>query len=171
MRSRLTAALQWIEKVCEAFGGIALASVVALTVTDVVGRYFFNAPLGGATELTEFGIALVVFAALPAVSWNREHVAVDLLDRYVPAAVHRWRSLAVDLLFALCLIVLGNRLWELGLRAGRREEVSEFLLIPLVWIFTYIAVMCAVTALGLIIHAVLQACDSSSSATSSSSAI
>ena len=123
-----------------------------MTVIDVIGR-FFGTPLSGGTELTEFGLALVIFAALPAVSWRREHVAVDLLDRHTPAAVHRWRQVVIDVLFALCLAALSKRIWELALRSWKREEVSEFLSIELGWIFAYIALMCALTALGLLLRA------------------
>ena len=77
-------------------GAAALAFLVVLTVVDVVGRYALSAPAPGATELTEFGVAALVFAALPAVTWRGGHVAVDLLDRFVPPARRRWRAALVN---------------------------------------------------------------------------
>ena len=149
----LAATLQLLEKTAEIIGGVTLALVVGLTVADVVGRYFFNAPLGGATELTEFGVAVVVFSALPAVTWNQGHVAVDLLDKWTPLWLRHWRALAIDVIFAVCLAVLGKRIGEIALRADRREEVSEYLALPMAWIYGYIALICGLVALGLLAKA------------------
>ena len=51
-----------------------------MTCIDVVGRYFLNSPLDGATELTQLMMGLIVFAILPTVCYREEHVSVDLLD-------------------------------------------------------------------------------------------
>jgi len=127
---------------------VSLAAMVVLTTVDVIGRYFFNAPLNGATEMTEFGIALVVFSALPAVTWSGKHIVVDLLDKFFSPRFKRLQKITVNLLFAVCLSALGARIWFLADRAGRRGVVSEYLSIPLSGIQYYIAVICFVTAAG-----------------------
>ena len=134
---RVGAGLEWA-------GAGALALLVALTVIDVAGRYALGAPLAGATELTEFGVAVVVFAALPALTWRGGHVAVDLLDRFVPRAHRRRRAATVAALFCTCLWAPAWRVAELAQRAARRGEVSEYLSIPLAWVYFFIAAMCAV---------------------------
>lgn len=131
---------EWLEWA----GAGALALLVALTVADVAGRYLFNAPVAGATELTEFGVALVVFAALPAVTWRGQHVAVDIMDRFVPARARRWRAAAVAALFCPCLWAPAWRVAELARRSAGRGEVSEYLSIPLSAVYFFIAAMCAV---------------------------
>ena len=67
-------------------GGVLLMALMGMTVTDVIGRYLFNAPLRGATELTELLLAAVVFLGLPAVALADEHVTVDLVTDRMPAA-------------------------------------------------------------------------------------
>ena len=136
----------------------ALALLVALTVADVVGRYALNAPVPGATELTEFGVALVVFAALPAVCWRGGHVAVDLLDRFVPPRIHRRRAALIAGLFCPCLWAPAWRIAELAERSAAREEVSEYLAMPLAWALLGVAAMCAVAgALSLLRAAMILA--------------
>ena len=147
--SGLCAGLEWA-------GAAALALLAALTVVDVVGRYLLSAPLPGATELTEFGVALVVFAAAPGVCWRGAHVAVDLADRFVPPALHRWRAALVAALFGPSLLTAAWGVAALAQRAARRGEVSEYLSIPLAAVYFFVAAICAVAgALSLLRAAVI----------------
>lgn len=159
MRRRLVATFHCLRLATELIAVVTLALIIILTVADVIGRYFFNAPLGGATELTEFGIALVVFSALPAITWEDKHVAVDLLDKYVSPRLSRWRQVVINLLFATCLTAIGVRISQLAERAARREVVSEYLSLPLAWIHYYIAAACLLVAAGALLHAILGATD------------
>ncbi len=160
MRRGIAAVLTAAEKTADAFACAVLFSVAALTVFDVFGRYCLNAPIHGATELTEFGIALVVFAALPAVTWNQKHIAVDLLDRFFPPRARRWREIFLDAVFAFCLAALANRILQLGARSAKREEVSEYLSIPVALIYYCIAASCAAVALGLLLRHFVRAPES-----------
>lgn len=145
---RLSAVLARVRLLTNTIAALSLAAMVVLTTADVVGRYFFSSPLHGATEMTEFGIALVVFSALPAVTWGGKHIAVDLLDRFFSPRWRRCQKIIANLLFASCLSALGARIWLFAERDGRREVVSEYLSVPLSWIQYYIAVICFVTAAG-----------------------
>ena len=46
------------------FAQVILALMVLLTVTDVCLRYIFNNPITGSYELTEFMMAVLVFASV-----------------------------------------------------------------------------------------------------------
>ncbi len=59
---------------------IALFALMAVTVVDVVGRYFFSRPLTGAFELTELLLSTVISLGLPLVTLDRAHISVDLID-------------------------------------------------------------------------------------------
>lgn len=60
-------------------GCVALAVMMMLTAADVVLRYFFNSPIPGAYELTEFTMVIFVACGLSYCSIMRGHVSVDLL--------------------------------------------------------------------------------------------
>jgi len=81
--------------------GLLLAAMVVVTCIDVVGRYLFNRPMKGAFELTEVLMAALIFAALPAITARREHIAVDLLDRYFSRRAAQVRSAVIELGSAL----------------------------------------------------------------------
>jgi TRAP-type C4-dicarboxylate transport system permease small subunit len=63
---------------------IALFALMAVTVIDVVGRYFFSRPLTGAFELTELLLSTVISLGLPLVTFDRAHISVDLIDSLLP---------------------------------------------------------------------------------------
>lgn len=61
------------------FGGIAIVTLMMLTVVDVSGRYLFSHPLMGGIEISE--LLLLVIVILPMASTQRVggHLGVDLL--------------------------------------------------------------------------------------------
>ena len=122
----------------------ALFAILIVSVVDVAGRYLFNAPLFGADDLIRFGMAIVVFGALPAVCRAGEHITVDLLtDRMSPAlrgaAERVFRGLA-----AIGLAYIAWRLVELGLQS--RGERSTLLLIPMPPLIFFMAGCTAIAA-------------------------
>lgn len=122
----------------------ALFAILLVSVIDVAGRYLVNAPLFGAGDLIRFGMAIVVFGALPAVCWAGEHITVDLVtDRMSPAlrAVSErvFRGLA-----AIGLAYIAWRLLELGLQS--RGERSTLLLIPVPPLIFFMAGCAAIAA-------------------------
>ena len=59
---------------------MALFAIMWLTLVDVTGRRFFNHSVPGGLEITEILMVIVIFGALPMVSWRSEHVVFDSLD-------------------------------------------------------------------------------------------
>ncbi len=60
-------------------GNVALAAMMLLTTADVVGRYFFNAPVLGAYEITEYLMLILVFAFLAVAQRDKAHINVDIV--------------------------------------------------------------------------------------------
>ncbi len=118
-----------------------------ITCIDVVGRYIFNNPLTGSTELTEIAVGIVVFSVLPIISWRNEHVVVDLLDHFVSPRIHMIRSFILNIIVTIALSVLGYRIYILGTRSLSYEEVTEYLEIPIGWMICFMAIMCWISAL------------------------
>jgi TRAP-type C4-dicarboxylate transport system permease small subunit len=59
------------------FGGIALCFVSVLTAASVVGRYFFQAPIQGDTEIVQVCLAFAVAAFMPLCQWWGGNIIVD----------------------------------------------------------------------------------------------
>jgi len=60
------------------FAMLSLALMMFLTFTDVVLRYIFNSPIGGAQEIIEFMMAVFVPISIAYCAQQKQHVSVDL---------------------------------------------------------------------------------------------
>lgn len=133
-------------------GGILLLSMMGLTVCDVIGRYLFNAPIVGATELTEILLCAVIFLGLGAVSLAQDHVTVDLLTEKMPKRSEPLREALTGLLSAVILMVVSWRIWVYADQIGGYGGQTTNLHIPL----APLGYFCAICALcGAIITALI----------------
>ncbi len=146
-----------IRRGLEALAAISLLGMMLITFVDVTGRFFFNSPILGATELIEVLLAVMVFMAFPLVSWKEENICVDLLDNYFP---ERWIGLRQVVINAICccsLILVAMMNWKLAGRSLDYEEVTEILELPLGYVTYLISITGfvggALTGLNALIYA------------------
>lgn len=144
----------WLAFFLELIAAVTLFFLMALTCADVLGRYFLGNAVDGATELTEMGIAILVFAEMPVITWRGGHVVVDILDRMLGNTLIKILGLFSALLMSTSLYFLATRIFQLAERSMRREEVTEFLEMPVGYIVEYIAFMSWVTAALMITYGV-----------------
>jgi TRAP-type C4-dicarboxylate transport system permease small subunit len=132
--------------------GSLLACITLLITLDVVGRYLFNRPLRGAFELTEVLMAALIFAALPLVTLRSEHIAVDLLDIWIPARARRLQRTLIQLACAAVVAVLG---WVMFSQArqmaldGLHTDTLRVPLAPIVYFGAAAILVSALVHLGL----------------------
>ncbi|WP_302173814.1 TRAP transporter small permease [uncultured Hydrogenophaga sp.] len=100
----------------------ALFAIMWLTVVDVSGRRFFSQSVPGGLELTEILMVVVIFGALPLVSWRNEHVVFDSLDAFLSDRFKAVQERVVHLVCALTFALLG---WLLHGRAQRFAEYGD----------------------------------------------
>lgn len=135
---------------------VALFALMVLTFADVVMRSVFNAPIEAATELIRIGIALLVFSALPVLSWREQHIAVDLLDTpFARMNLHRVRDGLVALACGAMLWLPAGRVVDLAFRAQSYGDQTEYLEIPTFYIALFIAAMTYLTSAVLILRGML----------------
>ena len=127
-----------------------LFTLMAMTFFDVILRSVFNDPIEAATELTRLFMAIMVFSALPLVSWHGEHIVVDLFDGFFNAAAARIRDAAVNLISGALLLWPALRVWQLAARAREYGDITEYLHIPQFYIAYFIAVTTFATAVALL---------------------
>lgn len=147
--------IKWLAFFLELIAAVVLFFLMVLTCADVVGRYFLNNPVKGATELTEMGLAVVLFSAMPVITWRGGHIVVDLIDSFLPNAVIKVLVWISTLLVSVSLYFAAVRVYEIGARSLRRGITSDFLHIPVGLVIQYIAVLSWITSAGLIIYSIL----------------
>jgi len=104
---------RYVEPLTKWAMAIILFAMMVLGVADVLGRYFLNRPVFGATEMAAFGLGLLVFTALPVISYRGEHITVNLLQLKQDSLVERIRNavmkaISVGVLLFLALELGGN---------------------------------------------------------------
>ena len=111
-------------------GNVALAAMMLLATVDVIGRYFFNSPVLGAYEMTEYLMLILVFSFLALAQSARVHISVDIVFNRLPA---RLQSVLERLNHLICLLMMIlvtwksiQRIWDLK----RTGEASVLLKIP-----------------------------------------
>lgn len=141
---------KWLAFLLELVAASVLFMLMLITCLDVAGRYIFNSPVPGATELTRLGLALMVFAAMPVITYRGGHIVVDLLDNVLGQKVLKALGLVSALIISSSMYFLAVRIFELGERSIQRGVVTEFLGLPSGYIVQYIAIMSWLTAAGMI---------------------
>jgi TRAP-type transport system small permease protein len=130
---------------------IALAALAVITVVDVGGRYFFNKPLLGTVEMSEFLMVILSFGALALAELRNSHITVDFF--FVTVLPERIQAL-LDALGALLGIVFWSFVaWRAAVHAHRiwiAGEVSANLLLPTWPFYLAVTVGCGLLALALI---------------------
>jgi TRAP-type C4-dicarboxylate transport system permease small subunit len=91
-----------------------LALILLLTFADVLMRYLFAMPVRGSSEMIQFAMALTIFAALPVVTRQREHITVGIASDLVRGQLRTIKLLVCD---GISLIALGLMTWRLGIQA------------------------------------------------------
>lgn len=86
-------------------GGLVMVAITLITTGSILGRWLFNSPLLGDTELVEFAMAIAVAAFLPICQWKRGNIIVDFFTTGVRARTRelldRFGALMVALMMAL----------------------------------------------------------------------
>ena len=114
--------LRRVDMIFTFIAGIVLFLMMVMTSFDVIGRYLFSAPLGFAYEMTQIGMAMLVFCALPSVTLRTDHVTVDLLDNLFSAGFKAVRDVFVTLIIIGACLFLS---WRVGKFASRLIDYGE----------------------------------------------
>ncbi len=141
-----------LSRLCGLLAASALFAIMALTLADVAGRKLMAASVPGSLELTELLMVVVIFAGLPLVSLQGEHVVFDSLDPWLPPALRRVQQIVVD---GLCVAALGGIAWLMWAKAGQMAgygDITAQLKLPLAPFVRTMSLLCAATAL---VHAML----------------
>ena len=125
---------------------LVLVALVILTCVDVVGRYFFSAPVTGAVELVRICMAGIIFFTFPLTFLRGDHIIVDL----IPAFRKGYLGWLVSLLFLFVMLaviwIIADRVYDYAWRAYEDGDTTEYLFIYRFWIVGFITISLFVTA-------------------------
>ncbi|NIZ14461.1 TRAP transporter small permease [Phaeobacter sp. HF9A] len=150
-------AWSWVERVLEAVMATFLLAMALITAIDVVGRYFFSAPLPGGYEIVQYLMALSVFAALPLTTQAEGHLTISMLtDRLGPRTQRVQR---VIMLF-ISTLVLAFLAWRMGVQANHLSHGTALSgslgipLAPVAYAMTVLAWLAVAVSAVLVVQAI-----------------
>ena len=127
----MAAIWRWLERGLEAVISLCLIAMTGITVVDVAGRYFLNAPLKGGYEISEMMMGLTVFAALPLATRAESHLTVGLLTERLAGNARRVHRIVILIVTVGALAFIA---WRMGVQAdilARSQAASGSLQLPL----------------------------------------
>lgn len=130
---------------------LVLFMIMTLTCADVIGRYYFKAPIFGAFEITETLLALVIFSGLPLVTLRNDHVTVDVLDPITPEWIFRIQHVAACALSFVATAYLSWRLWLRAVNLDTTGVTTGQLKYKLAYLAYSMSILMALTAVALIV--------------------
>jgi TRAP-type C4-dicarboxylate transport system permease small subunit len=129
--------------------------MMLFVAADVIGRYFFNMPFEGSTDLVELMMGLVVFFGMAYCAQQDGHTRVDVVYERLPRRVQVWLDIGT---FTASLFIFSMITWQLAARAWRfllnpaTASVTDLLHIPHVYFLFLVALGSAVLCLELLVH-------------------
>lgn len=127
-------------KVCNFFGVCWIVILALLTITDVVLRFFFNAPFPGTLEYSEMILVVIVWMGFAYTDVVKGHISVELMVSRLSAR----KQIYFDILASLAgLIVMAILIWisaKLALYSWNLKELSEVVNFP---VYPFKMVLCA----------------------------
>lgn len=113
-------------RVINILGMTVLVAMMLLTVTDVFLRYFFNHPVLGGTEITQY-MMVCLFLGVPWSTLKGRAIKMDLLAARFPKRVQAFVDALTE---AIGLGVTGCLTWQLYIEmtSAREFEISSTVL-------------------------------------------
>ena len=124
--------------------------MVLVTCFDVIGRYFFAAPLLGAHEMITLAMGIMIYLGMPLVTASREHLVVDLAGSVLGPTGKRIQQIMVNAIAALTFILFSYLLLFHGIGLAEDLMVTEDFEIEQAPIAYLMAAMCFFTILVLV---------------------
>lgn len=101
--------------------------LMLLTVADVVGRAFFNKPIPGSFELSEYMLSVLILLGAAYTQQVKGHVGVNFLTKRLSP---RLRALCGVITTSACLFIVSILIWQGYVDAVTETAVSDQLRIP-----------------------------------------
>lgn len=129
---------------------VAMFTMMALTLVDVLGRYLFSAPVTGAYELTELLLAAVIFLGLPLVTADDNHIAVDILDSALSDRVRAVQAWLIALVNIAAFGIFAWILWDKAFKVLQYGDTTAVLEISYAWLGFLMAITTSFATLVLV---------------------
>jgi TRAP-type C4-dicarboxylate transport system permease small subunit len=100
-------------------GMVFVLPLMLITTADVVGRGFFNKPIAGTFELSEYMLAVIILLGAAYTQQVKGHVAVDFLTSKFS---NKTQALCQMLVLFLSLFIVTILVWQGFMLGSKKKE-------------------------------------------------
>ncbi len=118
----LDAIVRWLGTICLAVAAVAIGLLAIIGTADSLGTQLFGLPVPSALEMSQAGLAVVVFMGLAYAQRRRGHVMVDILFNHFRGRV-KVAFAALSLIAAMAFFAF--LAWRTGIAALESFEIDE----------------------------------------------
>jgi len=90
---------------------------------DVIGRYFFNQPIPGTTELIKTAIIAIVFLGFPYALYKKAHIRTTVLTQRLSPGYEKWLEIISSIIGITIFSLVCIYGWKAAVKAW---AVNEF---------------------------------------------
>ncbi len=123
-------------------GGFALAMMMVLTFFDVIGRYFFNAPILGTVEITELLMGSIIYLGIGLTTFSRGHIRVDVAVGYLPPRVRAGFEAVTSAIGIGFSLLISWQLWLKAVDTVESNDLTQVWFLP-VWPVAFTMALCS----------------------------
>lgn len=158
-QSGLHTALSRLVGFLEVFAGVVIAIMMVLTFIDVIGRYVFNEPIFGASELISALLALAIFAGLGVANARDDHIVVELMDHQVRRHFPFFYDVVIQLFSIGVMALIAFVLLEMAVETLHQNARTYVIEMPLFWIAGSVSALAAVSVISQVLGVYLKLTD------------
>jgi len=96
--------------------------------SDVVGRYVFNHPIPGTTELVKCAIIIIVFLGIAYALQQGRHIRTVLITSHLSLGAQRWCEIIACLIGIIVFALLCKYSFEAGMTSWNAREFEGVLI-------------------------------------------
>lgn len=132
---------RWLAKACLSLACALIFALAVIGALDSVLTNTLGRPLPATFELTEVGLALIIFLAQPYIALSSAHIRVELFE-IRNSAIRMARTLLVLTLSILSYSVIGAGIWRTMVKSIKFSEQSIGLFSFPIWPFKIAVFVC-----------------------------
>ena len=155
--AKIEALIHGASQLLHAISRVVMFFMAIFVAADVIGRYVFNRPFKGSSDLVELMMGVAVFFGMAYCAQQDGHTRVDVLYDHLPRQV---RAYLDAFTFSASFFICGLVTWQLGTRVWytilepERGTVTDMLRIPHLPVIALAALGSAILCLELLIRVI-----------------
>jgi TRAP-type C4-dicarboxylate transport system permease small subunit len=102
----------WLTVVNQAIVFVAMLVVLVFTFGQAVDRYALHTSFDAHDQIAKIGLVWLVFAGTAVAYAQHLNLRIDLIAKYLPPAVLRWRDALFELAILAVCILLNVKAWS-----------------------------------------------------------